>query len=247
MNAFHRGACAAAVVLTLACANTARAQTTFYTSNSTITSPIVGNVVVGYDSTFTAKSSPSVILDTRGSISHDVQVFNNSTFYMNSDVGGSLSAYDNATVTVAGGTLSYALFADNFSTVNINEGTLSNVVDAFNNSTVNVRGGNFQTLVGFDNSVINIYGSVTATLTNPAFGYQGAYSQYTLAGSTSTSTLGPNTFLNIVNNSGATFHLLRGPSVADITPVPEPGSVALLLGLSVAGAGFAAKRRRQRA
>lgn len=250
MNAFHRGTVAAAVALALACANAARAQT-FYTSDTTIQSAVAGDAVIGHssNSASSTNSSPNVILGSNGSIGHDVQIFNNSSFYATSSIGGSLSAYDYTAVTVASGTtLAYALFADNHSTVNINGGTFSNVINAFNNSTLNVRGGSFSTLVGFDSSVINLFGTnIMVTVNDPNFGYLGAYTQYKVTGKFGNTAIADNTFLNIVKGSGATYAIFSGSTNQDVGAVPEPGSVALLLGLGITGAGFAARRRRQRA
>ena len=245
MNTFSRGAGCVALLLALAASPAAHAQT-YFSSDATINTTTPGDVVIGYNngSATATASSPTVTLTSPGSIGHDVYVYNGSAFNMNANVGGKLSALNTSTVNINSGTLAYALFADNNSTVNINGGMFNNSLEAFNSGIINVNGGTFSNLFAYDSSIINLYGNVTAMLTNAN---ANGFSQYTLSGSFSNNAIAANTTLNVFNNGNARFNITNVNALGGVGAVPEPGSVALLVGLGVTGAGFAAKRRRARA
>ncbi len=125
--------------------------------------------------------------------------------------------------------------------VNVTGGNITGEVDAFNQGILNIYGGLFAGgLRAAEGGTINIYGSgLVASLINP--NYINGYSLYSLAG-----TLEDGTALNVnnfrVRNDGVTyghssFHLINA--------VPEPGNIALLVGLGMSGMGLLRLRRKR--
>ena len=111
-------------------------------------------------------------------------------------------------------------------------------------------------LTGFDPTTARITGSISADdqatiLLNgtqvgasPAGGYQ----FFTPVSITTGFQSGINTLTFNVNNSGGVTGLqfnATATASATSTAVPEPGSIALLVGLGVTGAGFLARKRRK--
>lgn len=125
--------------------------------------------------------------------------------------------------------------------VNVTGGNITGETDAFNEGILNLYGGDFGgVLRAAEGGTINIYGNgLVTSLLNPNYGNE--YSLYSLSG-----TLADGTVMNdkdlLVRNDGITyghssFNLING--------VPEPGSIALLLGVGVSGAGILLRRRRR--
>ena len=240
MNSNHR-LTLAAVLIGLAATPAAYAQTTYYTGNVTINAAnsAPADVTIGYTSSNLAVQGSNVTLGSGGSIGHDAHAFLNSAFtIMGGTIGGSLSGYDTSTIIINGGTVAYSVFADNNSTINVNGGTFLNRFQAFNNGVFNISGGQFPSITAFGNSALNFYGSLTDTLVSANSGYQGAYSQYVLSGKLWDGTDVTGVLLNIANAGSVSVKFLNVAPTNGITSAPEPGSIALLIGMGLSGAGF---------
>lgn len=243
----------------LGAANAASAQTfTFFPSNATINYVVANFTVVGYASGnfahLQSPSSPTVNI-VRGAILTDLSVYNSSIVNFSEGDVSSLDAIDSSTVNMSGGVISQqaaisstfnisggivrqGLLADGSGTVNMSGG-LAPFLSAFNSGTVNFSGGDIYALYAYNNSTVNIFGSnLTDTLINPD---DGRSSEYVLNG-----TLTDGTILNnkplLVQNGSSAIVTFNGNIV--INAAPEPGSVALLVGLVTVGAGALRRRRR---
>ena len=184
--------------------------------------------------TFVA-SDNSVVNVSGGAIDTGLITENDTTANISGGSIFTLSAYNRATVNVSGGAISGGLDAANNSTVNVSGGAIIDGLSGLDSSIVNIRGGNFGlNLFVLDNSTFNIFGAgLTASLTDANFG---PYSAYALSGTLTDGTV-INQQLLVQNGTGARFFL--NPSA-----VPEPGSVALLVGMTTVGAGIFRKRRK---
>ena len=137
---------------------------------------------------------------------------------------------------VSGGSVSGYLDADNSSIVNMSSGSVGSSLVAFDSSTINLSGGSVgNTLQAGNSGTINLFGTgQTTTLVNAN---NSGYSQYSLSGTLSDGTVLVNKTLYVQNGTGARFTLNNAAAV------PEPGSVALLPGLTTVGANLLRKRR----
>ncbi len=143
---------------------------------------------------------------------------------------------------VSGGSIGSYLDAYNSSTVNISGGSIGSYLLAVDTSTVTISGGTF----GKANGVVNFFDAtngaftlIGSNLTATSLGAdknQGG-TNYALSG---TLQGGTNLLGYVINvNVGARMFTLQNTPAA----VPEPGSVALFVGLGVTGAGLLARRR----
>lgn len=125
--------------------------------------------------------------------------------------------------------------------VKVTGGSIAGEVDAFNDGILDLYGGQFGgDLYARFGGTIHLFGNgLTASLINP--NYKKTYSLYSLSGTLADGSVLTNERL-FVENDGVTY----GHSSFQITNgVPEPGSVALLLGLGVSGAGMWRRRKKQ--
>ena len=204
----------------LAAAPLAANSQTFFSNNGTINYAVNGDAAIGY--------------------ANDIDFINQTNGYspiINFVTGGSadgLYAYNNSVVNLRGGSIG-ALYAYNSSIINMSGG---NIVGLFasDSSTVNLSGGNISSsLFTGNHSTLNIYGTgLTALLVNPTYG---PYSQYFLSGTLQDGILLNNRPFYVQNNSGASFHLFNTAAV------PEPGAIALVVGVMLAGAGLLRRRK----
>jgi hypothetical protein len=174
-----------------------------------------------------------------GVIEQGLSAADNSVVHM---TGGSvtlaISSSGNSKLTISGGYDSGFVFADTNQSLDISGGTFAQSLNSFNNSTVNISGGDFSNSGGLyasDNSVLNFYGTnLSSILTNPN---DGSDSIYTLSGTLKDGTTANGVLVGLGNGSAAQFHLIN------ITP--EPGTVSLLAGLGMMGAGVLLRRLRR--
>ncbi len=137
---------------------------------------------------------------------------------------------------VRGGSVSGLLIVNNSSTVNVSGGSVGNILSALNNSVVNLSGGSIANFEANQSGTLNIFGmGLTTILVNSN---NSGRSQYSPSGTLSDSTVLVNKTLYVQNGTGAKFTLNNTPGV-----VPEPGSVALLVGLTTVCAGLLRKRQ----
>ena len=203
----------------LAAAPIAHAQT-FFPNDAIIATPLNGEAYVGYANGNDANNkknstSPAVSLTGGGSVT-------------------TLYAYNSSNVTISGGSASAGLRAVDNSVVTINSGDVRANMLAFNSSTFNINGGSIGgTLSALDSSTFNLFGmGLSDILVDP--NSAGVYSKYTLFGALSDgSSINGKTIL-VQNGTGARFTLNN---------VPEPGSMALLVGLT--GVGLLGCKRRK--
>lgn len=125
--------------------------------------------------------------------------------------------------------------------VNVTGGSITGEANALNAGVLNLYGGLFGgDLRAAEGGTINIYGSgLVASLLNP--NYTNGYSLYSLSGTLEDGTVLTNKNLRI-RNDGVTyghssFHLVNA--------VPEPSSLALLLGLGASGVSLLRSRRKR--
>ncbi len=166
---------------------------------------------------------------------------------INTDISGTAltgfaSAYDllkgapatSPTVTLAKGAKVVSLNTWNASVVNITGGVVTVNIAAIQNSVVNITGGTPAPLItASNNSVINFYGTglssslLTTLPTSSVYALSGA-----LADGSSL--------------KGVTLTLFGSKSSFAFKPssVPEPGSVALLVGMGVSGLALVKRRRK---
>ncbi len=216
--------------------------------------------------------SPTVTLVSGGSVDNEFQIFNNSTLNMSGgtvgspagtlngiygfdnsritlsggSVRGSLSAADNSTVKMSGGSVGERLEATNSAIISLSGGSVGGILQAATNSTVNLSGGSINGYFQISNSgTLNVFGTgLAALLVDPSFSFDPndpflpRYSQYDLSGTLSDGTVLVNKELDVQNGTGARFLLFNTPAA-----VPEPGSLALFVGLCASGAGVFTRRR----
>ena len=193
----------------------AHAQTTYFPNDYTISDAVPGAAVVGFANqndlhNRTNPTSPTVSLINGGSVLY-------------------LLAYNSSTVNVSGGSVGGDLYAFDSSTVNVSGGSINGALDASNSSTVNLSGGSGgRSLFAQDSSVLNIFGhNLVAPLMDPNYILFGtSYSRYYLSGTLLDGTVLTNKALVTQNGTGAGFTLTN----LDNNAVPEPGSLALLVG-----------------
>ncbi len=233
----------------------AHAQTTYFPNDTTISNTVPFDATVGYanqnDFVYrTNPTSPTVSLINNGSVGNNLEAYNSSTvnlsggsiggylYALNSStvnlsggsVSGGLEVFTSSTVNLSGGSIGYDLYAYASSTVNLSGGSVGYDLVALGSSTVNLSGGSIGGfLFAVDSSVLNIFGhDLVAPLTDPnAFG--GADSLYYLSGTLLDGTVLTKKNLYIQNGTGARFNLTN----LDNNAVPEPGSLALLVGVGV--------------
>ena len=217
--------------------------------------------------------NPTVSLVTGGSISGVTNVWNGSVFNMSGGSTGtdanfdSVFTYGTSTANISGGTIAggvYAatssvvnfsggdilasssvqaegLYADINSTINITGGTNAVGLNAAAQGTFNIRGGALlpgAQLYAQDSSTLNFFGNnLKARLTSTL----GGVDTYTLSGTlTDGSDLAG---IQMIIAGSATYTFNGGLGLPP--PVPEPGSLALLCGLGVMGAGLLCRQRRR--
>ncbi len=183
--------------------------------------------------------TPTVNLVSGGSIGNHLYTTNSSTLNVSGgSIGYNLVAYSSSTVNFSGGSTTYELAALDSSKVSMSGGNVGSFLGAYSNSTISVSGGTFGQYYG-----VNFYDSTAGSFTlignnltaaNLGVGNIFGGTNYALSG----------TLKNGTNLSGYVLNLANG-STFTLQPVPEPGSVALLIGLGVTGAGWVARRRRQ--
>lgn len=173
--------------------------------------------------------------------------------------GGNIRGYllsdHSGLISISGGKINQGLTGDNNSVLNVRGGSVSGGLRSFNGSVLNISGGSgdfVQALGGSVNltggrisvsltatfgGIINIYGSgLSATLIDPNY-YGGTASFYSLSGALQDGTALTAEPLYIQNTTGATFHLFNA--------VPEPGSLALSVSMTIIGAGVLRRKRRK--
>ncbi len=223
-----------AALLLMGLAQIVHAQTTYYFPNdTTIDYAVNGYVCVGYASpndlhNKTNGTSPTVNLISGSSVHYSLDAYNNSTINISGgDVGGALGTADNSVINVSGGNVAGGAFTQNTSTINISGGNISDMY-IYSGSTINIKGGSIgDFLAAYDNSTLNLFGTgLGDTLINSDV-YDGYYSQYALFGVLSDGT----------NINGESLYIRNRDQVKInfINAVPEPGSIALLVGLASVG------------
>ncbi len=263
--------CLAALSL-LTAAPAANAQSTFLPNNATLdaTNPVLApfSAIVGYANfddyiNGVNPTSPTIKIVPGASV-NALEVHNSSIIKMTGgDVGsndflGLILSADTSTIDISGGNVVYNLDVQGSSTVNFSGGTVGNDIVSHDTTTVNMSGGtvNHDLLINAnstfnlsggkiltdifvqDSSLLNVFGSgLSSVLDDPNF--EGFYSEYTLSGHLKDNTNLAGRIIFVQNGSGARFTLNNSASA-----VPEPGSVALIMGFSVCGAGVLLRRRK---
>ena len=219
----------------------AHAQTTYILTDTTIDYYIPGHVFIGRDDNGHF-GSPTVNLVRGGDISNYAVLYDG-VFNMSGgsiDSGGGRSNFGlvaiGGTVNLSGGFMDY-LTSQEDSTVNITGGSFG-FLKAQNDSTVTIRGGRPDFLAAEDNSTLNLFGNnLQATLT----GQIGGTKSYSLSGTLADGTDLAAADVDMSISGSASFTLNTVPNAQ----VPEPGSLALLCGLGVVGAGLLRRKRRR--
>jgi hypothetical protein len=169
---------------------------------------------------------------------------------------GYLGAYNNSTVTVDGGLISYGISMNNDSGLGVNGGTIGTIwsyghslaeinggaingwILSSDNSVVEIRGGTFANLSDLktaSSGIIYLYGS-SFSVNGVELNYGDSLRNYGVVG-------GPN-FANLTGVITGTlsdgsllncefFVPLNNPGGADIIVIPEPATISLLLTASV--------------
>ncbi len=135
---------------------------------------------------------------------------------------------------VAGGSVNGFTKAYNSSVFSMSSGSAARIV-GYNNSILNISGGTFINVAITNAAVLNLYGS---GLSDTPDGFSPSGAVFVLSGVLSDGTdisglkayVGsPNAQINFINSPAAT---------------PEPGSIALLVGMASVGVGLLRKRRK---
>jgi len=260
MNSLQRisGLCASLALAGLTNLAPAHAQYyTFFPSDKTVNYGVYSPTnIVGYasgiDGNFVGSSSPTVNFVPGCYIGGSLSTYNHSTVNISSDVESIIDVQDNSTVNVTHGSI-YALGGMGNSVINFSGGSTSDL-EAGDNSRVtfsgghtdflgtlasgilNIKGGDFDDLAIDESGSANFFGTslITSLLDPDHFGS----SLYAISGTLSDGTLLNGKNFTLRNGTGATFNLID-------TAVPEPGSLALLLGVGVSGIGLLMRRRRK--
>jgi len=199
-----------AAVLLSGVHQTARAQDAYFGSNATIDYAVNGDTYVGYASQSDRDNginptSPTVSLVSGGSLGGLLIAQNSSTVDMSGgEIGDILEAADSSHVNMSGGRIVGFLLAANTSVVDISSGSVRGNLAAWNSGTINFFG------TGLSDTLLNA-------------NYFG-FSEYTLSGRLRDGTIIDSKNLYI-QNTGAQFTLNN-------SAVPEPGSIALFVGLA---------------
>ena len=193
----------------------------FISTDTTINHAINDDVFVGEDSNLNP-FNPTVGIVTGG------------------DISGALILVNNSVVNMSGGSVGSSVQTNVTSTFNLTGGTILGGIGLSDNSIANISGGSIPDgMTVYQSSTLNFFGTgLNATLIDP--NDVNGFSDYTLSG-----TLADGTSLSalpffIQNGNGASFTLNTVGSSA----VPEPGSVALLVGMTTVGAGVLRRRRK---
>lgn len=216
-----------------------------FPNDATIDYALAGDAEIGRDANG-YKSSPTVNLVTGGSISDGVTTFSSSVFNVS---GGSIGtdndslfvgidAVNTSTVNFSGGYIA-KLAAEESSVFNMSGGRIGSDLQAYDNSTINIRGGDpGPGMSASSNSTLNFFGhNLQATFKTEG----GGVKFYSLSGTLADGTVLTDRFL-VINPGGAfTLNDIGAPP----PDVPEPGSLALLCGLSVMGIGLLRRQQRR--
>ena len=196
------------------------------TNGSNPTANIVGSVIVSGE---VDAYNHSVVNVSGGSIGGPLSP--------NYNGNRTLNGADNSTINVTGEKILNGIFAEGNSTFNVSGGSVTNGLFADQNSTVNISGGSFDGNWGVNNTgTLNLFGSgLSATLINP---HNFSASQYSLSGKLADGTDITGISLFVLNGTGASFHLFNTAAV------PEPGSIAFLVGMAAVGIGVLRRRRK---
>ena len=166
-------------------------------------------------------------------------------------INGGVYSYTSSVVNFSGGNVpatsstanyeSIGLVADINSTINVTGGTNGEGLSAQGQGTINIRGGQLLTgaqLYAQDSSTLNFFGNnLKARLTSTL----GGVDTYTLSGTLTDGSDLAGIQMIIAGSANYTFNGLGSPP----PDVPEPGSLALLCGLGVMGAGLLCHKRRR--
>ena len=199
-----------------------------------ITGASVGSVVSAYDSSKVNISGGSVGAGLYATSSSTVNIRGGSIRYRleargsskvnisGGSIGDTLHAYDYSIVTMSGGSSGHSLNAHDSSRLTMSGGSIIGGLFASSFGTVDLSGGSVSgELVIRDSGALNIFGrGLVALLVDP--NYFGSYSLYSLSGKLLDGTVLTNKDLYIQNGTDARFTLTE--------VVPEPGSLALLVG-----------------
>jgi len=125
-------------------------------------SPIIGSIIVGQDSTGTVNTSPSVHILT-GAMVNYVDGYNHSIVHLADSSVNDVYFHDSSTLDVFGGTLRNHIYSYDNSTIDMSGGHLALDLDGFDNSHVNVTGGTIgQNMQAHGSSVFHFYGGSVA-------------------------------------------------------------------------------------
>lgn len=210
-----------AAVLLSGVHQTARAQDAYFGSDGTIDYAVNGDTYVGYASQSDRDNginptSPTVALVSGGNL------------------GGLLLVQNSSTVDMSGGVIGDILEAADSSTTNISGGRIVGFLTVGNSAVVNISGGSISgSIAARGSSAINFFGTgLSDSLTNADYF---GFSEYTLSGRLRDGTQMSGRIFYI-QNDGAQFTLNN-------SPVPEPGSIALLVGMAGAMVLLVRKRK----
>ena len=221
-------------------------------------SPTVNVVAGGGISTILYSFNHSIVNVNGGNVGGALVSNDSSTINLNGGKSNELGANDNSIVNISGGVIGNdGVFAQYNSTINVSGGDIDGSFGALDNSRITLSGGKIGgSLVARNTSIVNIRGGRTggalyaegdstlnlfgsnlaAPLIDPQ--YIAYYSLYSLSGTLEDGTLLNNQNLLVLNGSGASFHLFNTAAV------PEPGSLALLLGMATVSIGVLSRRRK---
>ena len=210
---------------------------TLYASNSSTVTVSGGSIGGGLYA-----SDTSMFTVSGGSIGFDLLARGSGTFTISGGAfSGDVNALDSSTITVSGGSFGGTLYAFDTTLVTVSGGSFSSFLDDDFSSTVTVSGGTYGQYQGV-NFLDDSYGiftlvgnNLTATIISPNFTY--AHTQYALTGTLQSGTNLSGYVLSVHN--GSTF-ILQTTN----TTVPEPGSLALLMGMTLTGSMWVRRRRR---
>jgi hypothetical protein len=261
-----------AALALLVAAPVANAQDLFLPNNTTLdaTNPVAPpfTAIVGYASfddliNGVNATSPTISIVTGADVNslevHNSSIINMSDGSVNSQFFfGELLSDDTSTINISGGNVGGDVDVQSASTVNFSGGTIGDDIVTHDNTTVNMSGGtvdqdlliNGSSTFNFsggtvgddifvqDSSLLNVFGmGLGSVLIDPNF--EGFYSEYTLSGHLLDNTVLADRIIFVQNGSGARFTLNNSSSA-----VPEPGTLAFLMGTVCGGGGLLLRRKR---